>query len=178
MSGEMWVVASSAATLVVLLAVFVLTGLVVLKLIQRLPGGKVAEVEADENRPFELRYATIEARSYRLCATIRYHGTGGGGIGDASYTCLECDLHVTAGDRVDADETVSFHKQTSEDADRVITTAYMSSELRDGSYLTRKGTYVLVEIPRCPAGTEIVVKGTFRPMPGTDVSMLDVFIGR
>lgn len=50
--------------------------------------------------------------------------------------------------------------------------------VRCGSQLTRKGTYVLAEIPHCPAGTEIVVQAEFRNMPGTDTSMLDVFLGR
>ena len=114
----------------------------------------------------------------RLSAKIRYHGSGSAGIGLASYTGLECELHVTVGGEVHADETVSFHGRTSEAVDRVITFAYMTSEVREGTRLTRKGTYVLSEIPRCPAGTEIVCRDTFRPSPGTETTMLDVFLGR
>jgi hypothetical protein len=50
--------------------------------------------------------------------------------------------------------------------------------MRDGSHYTKQGTYVLCDIPSCPAGTEIAARGTFRPQPGTNCSMLDVFIGR
>ncbi len=148
------------------------------RLIRLFPGAAVAEFDALENQEWELVHSSAAARSYRLCAKIRYHGGCSGGMGNASFTGLECDLHVTVGDQVLVDETVSFHGKTSERVSRVITMAYMSSEVRDGDYMTRKGTYVLATIPRCRPGTKVVARGTFRPMPGTDTSMLDVFLGR
>ncbi len=165
----------TAAVILVIVAVLAIV------LIRTIPGGRVAQVEAEENQPFELRYTTTSARKYRLCAKIRYHigGSGGpSGFGGGPDEGLECDLHVTAGRRVVADETVSFHLKTSQDVDRVITKVFMGTSVDDGFAKTRKGTYVLVEIPACPTGTEIVAQGTFRPTEQSEVSMLDVFLGR
>ena len=82
------VLAALAGVLVTLLLVVV--GVLVLrKLFGRFPGGAVAAFDATQNEPFELRHTTVEARGYRLCAKIRYHGAGSYGLGTASHTGLE-----------------------------------------------------------------------------------------
>ncbi len=179
MGGEFLLgVAGVAATATIIL---LLVGVALFVLFRTLPGGRVMAVEAEPNQPFELRYTTPSRRRFRLCAKIRYHigGAGGpSGFGGGPDEGLECDLHVTAGQRVVAEETVSFHLRTSQGVDRVITKVFMGTAVDDGFAKTRSGIYVLVEIPACPAGTEIVARGTFRPTEQSETSMLDVFLGR
>ena len=165
------------AGVVVTLAI---VGVVVWRIALLIPGGRVAEVEAGVQPPhaFELRHVSTAARAYRLASRIRMHGyaTGSGVMGGCAG--VVCRFRVTVSGRQLIDETVGFGSVPGSKIDRLIATSYMSHATKSGSDYTSEATYVLASIPACPAGTEIVAKGTFEPELGTETSMLDVFLGR
>ena len=176
--------ASSELIFIIVIAVVVLGGFVLLvgygmkKLVGELPKGRIAEVEVDPGKPFELRFTPTDGVKRRLFLRYRLHSKGGGGGLDNPEQGLVCDLEVDVGENMVVSEAVGFGKDMPERADREVTVKFNVSKEHSSSDFMETGTFVLADLGVCPAGSEIVVAGNIELAEMTEASLLEVWLGK
>lgn len=151
----------------------------ILPLMKGRPRAKLAKLEMDPDKWYQLRYTVEDRRAHRVFLTYRLHSsrTGGNvsqGISNLAGMAIAYECHIDGTKMIN--EIVGKGAEIPGQIDRMERLDYFSHVSFVGADYTKQATTPICGIMPRPAGTEILIKAKVSLNQFTDSSLLILFV--